>query len=489
MMSTLLTTKKMPANSSQTALRKPRAYQKRGVVWLVSHGGAAVFCTPGMGKTSIVLRAILALKESGVLKRALVIAPLRVAHEVWPEEPKEWAGSEWDKLKTLKIVVLHGPHKEYLINETADIFVINPDGLKWLFESGQYKQFRKAQIDTLIVDESTMFSYSHTKRFKMLRPVLPSFSRRWILTGSPTPNGYLGLFGQIFCVDFGRALGRYVTHYRNNYFYSSGYGGYTWLLQAGAEERIQKAITPYVFRLDAKDYMELPAIVENVIRVELPKAAMKVYKDLEDELITELEDKVVTAASTGAAHIKCSQVANGGLYFMPQDNDQRTGRRTWKDIHSVKVEAVEELVAELQGSPAMVVYEFEHDLARLQKAFPDAPHIGGGVGDVKQILKDWNEDKLPVLLVHPAAVSHGLNMQYGSAATIIWHSLTYNYEHAEQLVQRLARQGSKQKNIFVHYIVARNTIDEVKLRALRKKEKTQTSFLNALKEYAKGKRR
>ena len=307
------------------------------------------------------------------------------------------------------------------------------------------------------------------------------------MTGSPTPNGYLGLFGQMYCVDLGRALGRYVTHYRMNYFYSTGYGGYTWLLQEGAEERIQRAIAPYTFRLDAKDYLELPEVVENVIRVELPSKARKLYDEMEEELIVEMDKKVVTAASQGAARVKCSQIANGGLYHLPVDDDARTGKRTWTDLHTAKIEAVEELVAELQGSPALVVYEFEHDLARLQKAFPDAPHIGGKVNAAKsgELIRDWNLSKIPVLLVHPQTVSHGLNMQKGTAHTIIWHSLTDNFEYVEQLIKRLARQGSTQKRIFVHYIVARKTVDEAKLRNIKRKDRTQAGFLAALKEYVK----
>src|SRR6266436_505765 len=217
--------------------------------------------------------------------------------------------------------------------------------------------------------------------------------------------------------------------------------GWTWALKSGSEKRIEEKIAPYVFRLDAEDYLKMPKVVENVLRVELPSEARKVYDEMENEMITELERHTVIAVSTGAAAIKCAQIANGGLY-----HETTSEKRTWTDLHTAKIEAVEEIVEELQGSPCLVVYDFKHDLARLQKAFPKAPYIGGGVGPAvsESIITAWNRDEIPVLLVHPQTVSHGLNLQYGTAHHIIWHSLTYDRELYDQLIRRLRRQGSRQ---------------------------------------------
>jgi SNF2 family DNA or RNA helicase len=472
--------------------RKPRAFQRRAVEWLVGHAGAGLFIDPGGGKTGIVLRTIAALKQNGVLNRALIVTLLRPAYEVWPKEPAEWQGTEWDCVNDLKIVVLHGPRKDEMLKEDADVFVINVDGLKWLLENGAYKKFKKLAIDTFIVDESTLVKSWRTKRIKLLKPVLPTFARRWILTGTPNPNGYMDLFAQIFIVDLGRALGRYITHYRMEYFDPVDRFGWDWRLRPGSEERIQKAIAPYIFRLDAKDYIEMPEIVENVIRVDLPPEARKIYDEMEEELLTQLEgEHTVLAVSSGVAAMKCAQIANGGLFHMAFDNDERTGRRTWTDLHTAKIDAVREIVDELNGSPALIVYDFRHDLARLQAAFPRVPYVGGGVSAKESgaIFDAWNADQLPLLFVHPQSVSHGLNLQGGAARHIIWHSLTYSREHYDQLNRRLARQGSRHKNIFVHLIVARNTIDEPKLRALKKKGNQQQAFLDALKAYAAERKR
>lgn len=480
------------SNPKAKRVRTPHDYQKRGVEWLVSHGGAGLFADPGTGKTGITLFAFAVLKRLKIARRALVVAPLRVAYEVWPAEPAEWIGSEWDEVKDLKIVVLHGPKKDELAKQDADIYVINFDGLKWLFEGGAYNRFNAMGIDTLVVDESSKVKNTRTKRFKFFKPILGKFARRWILTGSPNPNGYMDLFGQIYIIDLGRSLGRFITHYRMQYFTALDRMGWQWALKSGAEALIQQAVAPYIFRLDAEDYLKLPQIIPNTVRIELPVAARKIYDDLEEQMFAELEDgKVITAANTGAAYTKCAQVANGGLYHMQEGKfeGEVNKRRTWVNLHSEKVDAVEELVEELNGAPCMVVYDFEHDLARLQERFKHAEHIGGDVGakESKRIIAAWNNDEISILLVQPQTVSHGLNMQYGSAQHIIWHSLTYDFEVYDQLIKRIRRQGSRHKRVFIHHIVATGTVDEPKLRALRQKDKTQRGFLAAMKEYAREK--
>lgn len=508
----------MAKGTHQAQVRRPLAYQRRATEFLVGHCGAGIFARPGGRKTSITLRALLALKDAKLMNRALIIAPIRVMQEVWPVEPGAWAGSEWERIATLKMVTLHGDRKDYALQQDADLFLINPDGLKWLLPTPllppkerkalkekspalleahlQEVKISRARwdalhIDTLVVDESTMFKNRGTKRFERLKNVLETFTRRWILTGTPNPNGYMNLFPQMFIIDLGRSLGRYITHFRMKYFTEIGL--YQWALKPGAEKEIQAAIAPYIFNLQPGDYKEIP-VEPNVIRVELPPKARKVYDELEKELITQLESgKVVTAASAGVAAGKCGQVANGGLYHLREFNEDGPLAKepTWEDLHQEKVDAVEELVEELNGSPALVVYEFRHDLARLRKRFPGAPYIGRGVtlAQAKAIFAAWNQDAFPVLLVHGASVSHGLNLQMGSARDVIWHSLTHDYEVFDQLNRRLARPGSKHDRIFSHMIVASHTTDEARLRNLKRKEKTQNDFLSALREYARERRR
>jgi SNF2 family DNA or RNA helicase len=468
-------------------VRKPHKYQRRGVEWLVQLGGAGIFAAPGAGKTAVTLRAFKALLDAKVARRMLVVATLRVSYKVWPVESAEWAGSAWDCLRQLRVCVLHGPRKDYLLGEDADVYVVNFDGLKWLLEE-HAEEFAALNIDTLVIDESTKVKHTNTKRFKLLKPYLDSFARRWILTGKPIPRSYLDLFGQIYVIDGGRALGRFVTHYRQQFFFPVDKMGWEWKLKEGAEELIQRAIAPYIFQLAPGDYKEIP-IVENVIRIDLPAKARKIYDEMEEELIVQLDNRAIIAASAGVAAGKCAQIANGGLYHH-QTEEADWGRRTWVDIHEAKTEAVVELVEELQGAPCLIVYDYKHDLARLKRALGNPPHVGGGVSpkESDRIIDGWNRDEFPVVLVHGQSVAHGLNLQYGTARNIIWHSITYDREIYDQLNMRLARQGSKHASIFVHFIVAVNTVDVPKMRALKSKGRVQDEFLAALKNYAEERR-
>lgn len=481
----------------------PEPYQKEGVKFLLEHAAAGVFLDPGLRKTSITLGAIKILKREGLLHRALVIAPLRVCHSVWPKEVKKWKDFEH-----LRVETLHGPDKEAALRRDADIYLINPEGLPWLFGVQKQKvegrkkatitydltRFKELDADTLVIDEISKFKHSNSERFQILRPLLTKFDRRWGLTGSPAPNGLLDLFGILYIIDLGRALGSYITHYRAAYFNPTGYGGYTWVPQQGAEDAIYERISPCVFRLADEDYIKLPQLIENIIKVELPPKARKIYDELEEEFLSEVDGDIITAVNAGAASVKCRQVANGGL-FLAQNVDEhgrKASKREWLDLHTEKIDAVADLLEELNGSPAIVTYDFEHDLSRLLKAFgKDSAVIGGGVSAKKSdlIVDSWNRGELPWLFGHPAAMGHGLNMQDGNAQHIIWHSLTWDYELYDQLIRRLRRSGNKAERVFVHHIVAKDTVDEAVLLALRKKKRTQGALFEALREYSKARKK
>ena len=405
----------------------------------------------------------------------LIVAPLRVCHMVWPAEIEKWAD-----FNGLTYTILHGGDKDGNLQKKCDIYIINPDGLPWLMAADR---FRRLKIDRLVVDESSYFKHTKTQRFKLLKPALRQMRSRWILTGSPASNGYLDLFGQVYIMDLGGALGQYITHYKNQFFYPSGFGGYTWLLQPEADKKIQEKLKPYIRRLDADDLLQLPDVVMNPIYIDLPPAARKAYKQMDILMMAELEGKeMITAETAAAASIKCRQIANGGLYRAERDN-VAIESDGWVDIHYAKADAVEELLEGLQGQPAMVAYEFQHDLARLKKQLGKAtPHIGGGVPIKASIALGtaWNAKQLPSLLVQPASVAHGLNLQ-GGGNHLIWHSLTFNWEHWDQLIRRLRRQGSKYKQIFVYPIIARQTVDEWMFDSCMKKGKIERNFLDALK--------
>ena len=432
---------------------------------MLENACAGLFLDPGLGKTSITLAAAKVLKREKLVKRILIIAPLRVCYLVWPN-----AASKWDDLNRLKIAMLHGEDKEKAYNSDADIFLINPEGLPWLAAK------KKHNFDMLVVDESTKFKTTNSQRFKLLKTMLPAFRRRYILTGTPAPNGLMDIFGQIFILDLGAALGSFITHYRNTYFYPTGFGGYDWKLQEGAEKRIQERIKPLTLRLEAKDHLELPQLIESTITLQLPPKLRKLYKEMEQDLFATLRKGDVSAANAAVASMKCCQIANGGIF----DEGGKIHQ-----LHMIKAEAVAERIEELQGMPALVAYEFEHDLLRLQQVLgKKTPYIGGGVTPKRsqEIEQAWNRGDIPVLLAQPASISHGLNLQ-NAGNRVLWHSLIWNFENYDQFNKRVLRQGSKHSHVFVDHFVMDDTVDEAKVMSLKTKDNTQRSLLNGLKDY------
>jgi SNF2 family DNA or RNA helicase len=440
---------------------------------------AGIFGEPGVGKTSIFLAAIKILLKNGLSRRVLVIAPLRVCYQVWPAEIEEWAD-----FRGLTYHVLHGKGKTDLaLEKNARIFIMNPDGLPWLSRGDR---FRRLGADVLLIDESSKFKGWTTQRMKILKPRLASFKRRWISTGSPASKSYLDLFSQIFICDRGAALGPYITHFKALYFYNPDGMGWTWLPQQGAEERIQKLIKPYILRLENKD---LPVVVDDVIRVELPEDARKAYDELEVDFLTKLKNgEIVTAMSAGTATAKLSQIANGSLYY-EGDHERKVAT-----LHNSKLEALCDLRDELQGQQLLVLYEFQADLWRIAKSvFPksrleDVPYIGGGVTPKRgaELEASWNAGELRDLLGHPASMGHGLNLQKSGCRHVCWFGISWDWELVDQTIRRVRRPGNPSGDVFVHYIVARDTVDEAKLRSLRRKKKGQDELLSALRDYAKG---
>lgn len=455
-------------------LYTPHEYQTRGTKFVIQNPAAALFLDPGLGKTAIALHAFMLLKARKFVKRMLVIAPMRVMHSVWPGE-----AAKWEEFQGLKLGVLHDKGKETLFDPDVDVHVINPEGLPWLLEElARWKG--SFPWDMLVVDESTRFKHTNTKRFKLLKKILPKFKRRVILTGSPAPNGLLDLFGQIYILDGGTALGSFITHYRMMYFNNPDGQGWKWVPRAGAPDAIYRKLAPLAVRMSAEEYLKLPELIMNRVEVELPPKARKPYDQMENLMIASVKNDTIIAANAAAVSSKCRQIANGGIYH--------EGGEEWTDLHEAKIEAVQEIIEELQGKPALVAYEFVHDVARLRKAFPDAPWIGGGVsaGRFREIELAWNRGDIPVLLAQPQSVAHGLNLQ-GTSAAVIWHSITWNLEDYEQFIRRVWRQGQKER-VIVHHIVAKKTIDEVIMGMLKSKDRTQRALLTALREYAKERR-
>lgn len=463
----------------------PHAYQLEAAKWLVGRRHAALFMDPGLGKTSVTLKALQTLRRVGKLEKALVIAPLRVAQLVWARVE----GSEverWADFKDLRVELLHGPAKATALARDADLYVINFDGLPWLIAENRLRELLRRGVNCLVVDELSKLKHTKSKRFKLLKPWLEKFTWRWGLTGSPAANGLLDLFGQLFVVDGGKALGRYITHYRNRFFLSTGYGGYTWVPMAGAQQQIEHAIRDVALSFRATDHLDLPDLVERDIIVELPSSARKIYDALETDFIAQVENHTITACNAAAASGKCRQAANGGLYT--DDADQQRVRVLV--LHNAKTDALQDLVDELQGEPLLVAFEFRHDLGRIRAALGDVPAIDGTTSQHKgsELVNAWNAGELTLLCGHPQSMAHGLNMQR-CGHHLCWYSLTWDLELYEQFIRRVWRQGNDASRVIVHRLVAAQTIDEVVVKTLRRKHRCQDSLLTELSAYSRSVKR
>lgn len=436
-------------------------YQRNVIKFLVSVMSGAIFLAPGLGKTLCILEAFRLLRMKGYVRTLLVVAPLRVVQGVWRQEVAKW---DFD----FSVEVLHGPDKAGALKRKADIYLINYEGLAWLAA----QRVGKGKFDMLYIDESSKIKNTRTQRFRTLASIRDWFVRIYIGTGSPVPNGLLDLFGQVYMVDEGNALGRYVTHYRNKYFRSTGYGGYTHVLQDDGAERIYKRIKPVSIRYGNEE-LDMPELLMRKTMVELPKDVRRAYLEMERDLITKVNSEEIVASNAAAATSKLRQMVGGHAYS--EDKIVR--------IHDAKIEALQDLVDELQGQPLLVGYEFVHELKTLLPMFKHAKFIGGASSKlrsdpIEKVLEEWNKGNIPVLFGQPASMAFGLNMQ-GVQAAVAWYSLTYNLELYEQLIQRVWRQGQKH-TVVVHHILAEDTIDESILETLGAKDTVQGNFLAAM---------
>lgn len=444
---------------------RPHEYQKAAEEKIIELPAVGLFLDMGLGKTVITLSAINRLMyEMFAVQRVLVIAPKRVAEDTWGRESQKW-----DHLKHLKLSRVLGTKEQRIraLESDADIYIINRENVKWLVDQCQAK--RRWPFDMVVIDELSSFKSSKSQRFRALKKATPLIKRIVGLTGTPTPNGLLDLWPQIYLLDRGERLGKTISGYRERYFLPRQRNGYTvfnWELKEGADRAIHEKIKDICISMSAEDYLELPERMNNVINVRLSDQEMKIYRTMEKEQILTLEDSDIVALSAGTVAGKLLQMANGAVY------DQEGGYRI---IHDRKLEALEEII-DTTDEPVLVFYNFQHDYdrlaERLQKYSPKSL-------DTADDIQDWNGGKIRILLAHPASVGHGLNIQDGGR-TIIWFGLTWSLELYQQANARLYRQGQR-KNVIIHHLVAAGTIDEQVMAALEKKDTGQKALLDALK--------
>jgi len=441
----------------------PHDYQQRAVEWLVTRPEGALFLPPGMGKTSCSLEAFITLRKMGYAKKMLILAPKKVCEATWPAEI-----SKWFQFQGLTVGFAHGEDRVHVLKAKLDIVLLNYDGLAWA-----HQHIKPGMFDILLCDEITKLKNHKSKRFEYIKPLLPHFRFRWGLTGSPAANGLIDLFGQVYILDQGRRLGRYITHYRMKYFHQKPNDDYGWYITPEKSKMLIERLEDMAMYLDPKEWLNLPELLTIPRPVYLDKADQNKYEELEDQFIIKMEEAgYVTAANAGVLTSKLRQFTGGGIY---QDSE------TWHRVHDKKLDALEDLVDELAGAPLMVAYQFEHELIRLKERFPKALVLKGGMNSfvVKGTVDMWNSGAHEILLVQPSSAAHGLNLQFGGAA-ICWFTLTYNYEEYSQLIARIYRQGQTQR-VFNYILAADKTIDARVARVLSAKDVVQEDLFKALK--------
>lgn len=440
----------------------PHNYQAFAINYIETHPIATVLLDMGLGKTVISLTAIADLLfDSFEAHRILVVAPLRVARDTWPAEI-----AKWEHLQHLTYAVCVGTPKERraALMAGADITIINRENLGWLIDSSGFD----FDYDMVVIDELSSFKNHKSKRFQSLMKVRPKVKRIIGLTGTPSSNGLMDLWAEFKLLDFGERLGRFITHYRNNYFIPDKRNGeiiYSYKPMPYAEDAIYRKISDITISMKSTDHLRMPELITSQYEVQLSEEEEKRYEELKADFILELPEGEITAANAASLTGKLSQLANGAIY----DDDGNI-----IEFHDRKLDALEDLIEAANGKPLLVAYWFKHDLQRIKKRF-----------DVREIksskdITDWNNGDIPVAVIHPASAGHGLNLQAGGS-TLIWFGLTWSLELYQQTNARLWRQGQTSGTVVIEHIITKGTIDERILKALSLKEVTQNALIDAVK--------
>ncbi|NCD03578.1 MAG: DEAD/DEAH box helicase [Clostridia bacterium] len=439
----------------------PHEYQTYATNFILEHPVAAVLLEMGLGKSVITLTAIYELMLNRFeVHKVLVIAPLRVARDTWPAEIEKW-----EHLEGLTYSVAIGTEAERLaaLRSPAHLYLINRENVDWLIT----KSGIPFDFDMVVIDELSSFKSHAAKRFKSLLKVRPTVKRMVGLTGTPSSNGLMDLWAEFRILDMGQRLGRYITHYRNNFFVPDKRNQqmiFSYKPRAGAEDAIYRLISDITISMKSADFLKMPECIINEVPVALSEKEWSVYQALQEDMVVDLKDEEIDAVNAAALSGKLLQMANGAVY-----NEEKEVIR----IHDRKLDALEDLIEGANGKPVLVAYWYNHDLQRIKERF--------SVREIKtsQDIKDWNNGDIPVAVIHPASAGHGLNIQFGGS-TIIWFGLTWSLELYQQTNARLWRQGQN-NTVVIHHIIAKDTIDEDVMKALRKKEKIQSALIDSVK--------
>lgn len=444
---------------------EPHNYQQFATDFILEHPISCLMLDMGLGKTVITLTALWQLAlDSFDVSRILVIAPKRVAEDTWPKEL-----SKWEHLSGLDATLVMGTQaeREAALRQQTFLYIINRENVSWLVENHRW------DFDMVVIDELSSFKSNQAQRFKAMKKVRPLVSRIVGLTGTPAPNSLLDLWPEMYLMDMGQRLGRFIGGFRDRFFTPDKRNReiiYSYKPREGAEEAIYGLISDICISMKAVDYLDMPELIMNRIEVSMDSRERKIYDDFQRDMVVSLQGEELDAVNAAALSGKLTQMANGAVYGE---------NRKVLHIHDRKLDALEDLMEAANGKPLLVAYWYEHDLQRIKARFKNARCI-----DTTQDIDDWNAGKIPLALIHPASAGHGLNLQEGGC-TIVWFGLTWSLELYQQLNARLWRQGQKH-TVVIHHIVTKGTHDEDVLRALDNKDTRQSALIDAVRARLEG---
>lgn len=439
---------------------RPHNYQTFASKFILEHNICCLMLDMGLGKTVITLTALweLVLDRFDV-SRILIIAPKRVAEDTWPKEI-----AKWEHLHGLSYSVVLGSRseREAALRKRAFLYIINRENVAWLVENYRW------DFDMVVIDELSSFKSNRAERFKAMKRVRPQVVRIVGLTGTPAPNSLLDLWPQMYLMDMGQRLGRFIGGFRDRFFLPDKRNReiiYSYKPRDGADDAIYSLISDICISMKAVDYLDMPERIDNRIEVAMNPKEQKLYDDFQRDMVLSIGSEELDAVNAAALSNKLLQMANGAVYG--------EGKKVLP-IHDRKLDALEDLVEAANGKPLLVAYWYKHDLQRIQARFKSARCI-----DSTKDIDDWNAGKIPVALIHPASAGHGLNLQEGGC-TIVWFGLTWSLELYQQLNARLWRQGQKH-TVVIHHIVTKGTHDEDVMKALEKKDMRQSALIEAVR--------
>ncbi len=439
---------------------KPHNYQQFATDFILNQSICCLMLDMGLGKTVITLTALWQLAlDSFDVSRVLVIAPKRVAEDTWPKELAKW---EHLTGLTSSLVLGSAAERKAALQRKAFLYIINRENVAWLVKSHYW------DFDMVVIDELSSFKSNKAERFKAMKKVRPMVTRIVGLTGTPAPNTLLDLWPQMYLMDMGQRLGRFIGGFRDRFFLPDKRNReiiYSYKPREGAEDAIYALISDICISMKATDYLDMPERIDNRIEVSMSPKERKLYDDFQKDMVLSIGDEELDATNAAALSNKLLQMANGAVY----GEDKKV-----IPIHDRKLDALEDLVEGANGKPLLVAYWYKHDLQRIKARFKNARCI-----DMGKDIDDWNAGKIPLALIHPASAGHGLNLQDGGC-TIVWFGLTWSLELYQQLNARLWRQGQKH-TVVIHHIVTKGTHDEDVMRALENKDTRQSALIEAVR--------